>query len=106
MMHIQSPVNYRKIRHIHVLFKTYSRPIQDIFSHILAYLEPCVTLAYSKLCHIQNPGIFRNQDIFRINSVKAHSNIFRTLCNARILRTVPHSELIQNYSELIIQNFD
>ena len=35
------------------------------FSHIVAYLEPCVTLAYSEPCHIQNPGIFRTQDIFR-----------------------------------------
>ena len=34
----------------------------DIFSHIVAYLE---TLAYSELCHIQNPGIFR--------TVKAYS---------------------------------
>ena len=24
-----------------------------------AYLETCVTLAYSEPCHIQNPGIFR-----------------------------------------------
>ena len=33
--------------------------------HIVAYWEPCVTLAYSEPCHIQNPGIFRAQDIFR-----------------------------------------
>ena len=44
-------------RHFHVLFRQ--------FSHIVAYLEPCVTLAYSELCHIQNPEIFRTQDIFR-----------------------------------------
>ena len=37
----------------------------DIFSHILADLEPSVTLAYSEPFHIQNPGIFRTQDIFR-----------------------------------------
>ena len=34
----------------------------------MAYLEPCVTLAYSKPCHIQNPGIFRAQDISRTPS--------------------------------------
>ena len=37
----------------------------DIFSHIVAYLEPCAILAYSGPVHIQNPGIFRAQDIFR-----------------------------------------
>ena len=37
----------------------------DMFSHIVAYLEPCVTLAYSEPCYIQNPGILRNQHIFR-----------------------------------------
>ena len=26
----------------------------DIFSHIVAYLETCVTLAYSKPCHIEH----------------------------------------------------
>ena len=30
----------------------------DIFRHIVAYLESCVTLAYSEHYHIQNPGIF------------------------------------------------
>ena len=35
----------------------------DIFSHIVAYLDPCVTLAYYKPCHIQNPDIFKTQDI-------------------------------------------
>ena len=37
----------------------------DIFSHIVTYLEPWKTLAYSEPCHIQNPGIFRTQNIFR-----------------------------------------
>ena len=37
----------------------------DIFSHIVAYLEPCVTLAYSEPCHFQNPGIFRIQNILK-----------------------------------------
>ena len=52
-------------------------PYSDIFSHLVAYLEPCVTLTYSEPCvtltysepcvtltysepcHTQNPGIFR-----------------------------------------------
>ena len=57
----------------YVLYDTYSKPcllssIQtysgiftsyyDILNHIVAYLEPCVALAYSEPCHIQNPGIF------------------------------------------------
>ena len=44
---IQNSVYYPKFRHI----QAYSRPIQPI----VAYLEPY---------HIQNPGIFRTQDIF------------------------------------------
>ena len=48
MIHIQNPVYYRKFRHIHA----YSR-------HIKTYLEPCVALAYSEPCQIQNPGIYR-----------------------------------------------
>ena len=43
------------------MFTSYS----DIFSHIVVYLEPYVSLAYSEPSHIQNPGIFRTQDIFR-----------------------------------------
>ena len=42
-------------RHIHLLFT---------LSHIMTYLEPCVTLAYSKPCHIQKPSTFRTRDIF------------------------------------------
>ena len=54
----------------------------DIFRYIVTYLEFSVALAYSELCHIQNPGIFRA-------SVKTYSSIFRTLCKTRILRTLP-----------------
>ena len=36
-----------------------------MFSDIVAYVEACITLAYSEPCHIQNPGIFRIQDLFR-----------------------------------------
>ena len=36
-----------------------------VFSHIVVYLEPCVTLAYSEPCHIYNLPIFRIQDMLR-----------------------------------------
>ena len=41
----------------------------------MAYLEPCVILAYSEPCYIQNPGISRTQEIFRTLSrhILAHS---------------------------------
>ena len=64
----------------------------------MAYLEPCVTcifriLPYSESWHILNLRYIRN-------SVKAYSDIFRTLCNARISKTLTYSELghIQNFS--------
>ena len=50
----------------------------DIFSHIVAYLEPCVTLAYSKPCHIQNLGIFITQDVFR--TLSRHILIYSKRC--------------------------
>ena len=57
---------------LYVLHDTYSEPClllkiqiySYIFSHIVAYLEPFVILAYSESFHIQNPGIFRTQYIF------------------------------------------
>ena len=67
----------------YVLHDTYSEPClllkfqaysgiftscSDTFSHIVAYLKPCAILAYSEPFHIQNPGIFRSQDIFRVQS--------------------------------------
>ena len=53
----------------------------DIFSHIVAYLEPCVTLAYSEPCHIQNPSIFKTWDAFRTSSrhIPAYSECCVTL---------------------------
>ena len=65
---------------LYVLHDTYSEPClllkiqtysgiftfcSDIFSYIVAYLEPCVISTYSEPFHIQNPGIFRTQDILR-----------------------------------------
>ena len=79
MIYIQNLVNYRKFRHIQV----YSRPIQAYsgpfrHSHILACLEPRVTFKYSELRHIQNPGIFRTQDIFR--PLSRHILTYSELC--------------------------
>ena len=102
-----------RVTSCYVLYDTYSEPCllstiqtysgiitsySDIFSHIVAYLEPCVALEYSEPCHIQNPGIFRIHDMFK-NSVKAYSGIFRMLCNTRMLRTLSYSEhcRIQNF---------
>ena len=60
-------------RHIHIH--------SDIFSYIVAYLEPCVILAYSEPCHIQNPGMFRTRDIVRTLSrhILAYSKCCVTL---------------------------
>ena len=63
----------------------------DILSHVVAYLEPCVTF------HIQNPVIFRILKYLEceIYSIKTYSGIFRILRNARMLRTVPYLELLE-----------
>ena len=53
-----------KIQAYSGIFTSYS----DIFSHIVAYLDPCVILAYSEPCYIQDPGIFTTQDIIRTMS--------------------------------------
>ena len=83
MLHIQNPVYYRRFR------------------HIKAYLEPCVTLAYSEPCHIQTPGIFRTQDIFRTRSW--HILVYSERC-----LTLPYWEPshIQNtfYTEQFLHN--
>ena len=44
--------------HILALSNKFSN-IQESFRHIYAYLDSCVTLAYSEPWYIQNPGIFR-----------------------------------------------
>ena len=57
------------------LFQEYSvtfgeiQPCSDMMvitvRHIQSYSALCITLAYSQPCHIQNPRIFRTQDIFK-----------------------------------------
>ena len=68
-----------------------------IFSHIVTYLEPCVTLAYSKPCHIQIPSVFRTQDIFR--TLSRHILAYPERCITLAYWEPCH---IQNFS---IQNF-
>ena len=80
-------VNFSSVilKYIHVT------PYSGIFSHIVAYLEPCATLAYSETCHIHNPGSFITQDI--LGTLPRHIfGISRTLCNASISRTLPYWE--------------
>ena len=83
VLDIKNPVYYRKFKHLDI-FTSYAH----IFSHIVAYLEPCVTLASSAIFRILAylkpkiylelcPGIFWH---------------IRTLCNARIFRTLPYLE--------------
>ena len=70
------------------IFTSYS----DIFSHIVAYLKFCVTLAYSEPCHIQKPGIFRTQVIFRTLS-------------RHILAYSEHCIILTHWEPCHIQNF-
>ena len=48
---------------------------QGIFRLFQPYSEPFVTFAYSQLCHIPNPGIFRTAVIFKTlwNFAQAYS---------------------------------
>ena len=62
--------------------------IQELFSHIQAYLEHCVTLTYLKLWYIQNPDTFTTESIFRTPAYLQpwyiqHPAIFRTLAYSR-----------------------
>ena len=99
------------------VIKTYSdmlRHYWSIFRHIQAYSAPCVILAYSQLCHILNPDIFRTGGLFKIlwnvdqaysgpctkGILQAYLDIFRILGNAYIRRTLAYLESwnIQNPS--------
>ena len=54
---------------IFLLFQVHSviiRHFQEFFRHIQTYSEPCSTLAYSEPLSIENPYIFRTQNIFKI----------------------------------------
>ena len=65
-------------RHIHVLF----RHIHPYCGISRTLYSPC----NSESWHIWNPRYIQN-------SVKVYSGVFRMLCNACILKTLPYSEL-------------
>ena len=92
MIHFQNPVCYWKFRHI----RGYSCPFQT-HSVILWHIKNPGTLEYSEPCQIENPGIFRTQDILR--TLSRHILAYSEQC-ARF----PYWELchIQNFA---IQNF-
>ena len=90
-----------------VLYDTFSEPClllkiqtyswiitsySDTFSHIVAYLESCATFAYLEPCHIQNPGIFKTQNIFR--TLSRHILVYSERCvTLAYWETRPYSEL-------------
>ena len=87
MINIQNSVSYCKFRHIQAycgIFRT--------------LCNSCIF----RTCHIQNSGIFRTQDIFSTLSRHILEYSEHCVCNARIMRTLPHSELchIQNLAYL------
>ena len=66
LRHIDKPDTFKNLSII-VNIQAYSGILtsySDISSHIMASSEPCVTFAYSKPYHIQNPGIFRTRYTF------------------------------------------
>ena len=75
---LSSIVNPDIFKHIHVLF-----------SHIVACLQPYVTLAYSQPCDIENTGIFYRYKK-KLLEPKIYSECYVKL--ACILRTLPYSE--------------
>ena len=42
----------------------------DIFSHIVIYLEPCVTLSYLEPCYIQNPSTSTENNIYYLQNIQ------------------------------------
>ena len=64
------------------------RHIQELFRHIQAHLEPCVTLTYLKPWYVQKPDIFRTRSIFRTPAFSEpwyiqYPDILRTLAYSK-----------------------
>ena len=62
------------------------RDIQELFRHIHAYSEPCVTLEYLEPWYIQNPEMFRTRSTLKTLAYSQpwyiqNPGIFRTLSN-------------------------
>ena len=64
----------------------------DIFSHIVAYVEPCVALAYAEPCHIQDFGTFIEPEIYS------------KLCQDILLYS-PHCVMLAYWEPCHMQNF-
>ena len=67
------------------------RHIQELFRHIQAYSQPCVTLAYFGPWYIQNSKIFRTRSIFRTlahSKSKAYSEPCKTCTMKRFAKIV------------------
>ena len=56
-----------RFRHIHAFpaYSEISRHNQAYSGIIQAYSGPCLTLSYSEIWHIHNPGTFKTRGIFR-----------------------------------------
>ena len=82
-------------RHIQTI-----RHIQVQSGIIQTQSQPCVTLAYSKLWYIQNPGIFKTRDIFRtlVYPKYWHIQNQRHIQNLELFRNLGYSEQ-EAYSE-------
>ena len=63
------------------------RTLPNIY-HEQFYSKPCVTLAYLKLWHIQNPRHFHNTIKHLLWNI-----LFKTLCKPDIFRTLAYSQL-------------
>ena len=101
---------------------THNMHIQGLFWHIQAYVELCVTLAYSEHCHnqnqrhiqkpaifrtltlaysehwyFQNSGIFRTRDIFRALGIFSTRVILKTSTMERFVKTVKDYNIFPNF---------
>ena len=91
-------------RHIHAysdIFRHISKTYPNIIRHIQAYSgiiqansKPFVTLAYSELWYIQNPGIFKTRGIFRtlVHPKLWHIQNLRHTQNPELLKTLEYSQ--------------
>ena len=64
----------------------------DIFSYIVAYLEPCVILVYLEPCHIENSDIFRYIHILFRHIQYFENPAYSELCHIQNLGLKAYSE--------------
>ena len=87
MTPIQNPVYYCTFRYIQAYYSCPIKTYSAILWHIQNPVNSCIfrTLPYLKSWYIQHLRYIQN-------SVKEYSDIFRTVCNAHILRTLSYSK--------------